>query len=96
MKAIKFVIGVALVVATIYLMLFVQQAFVLAGLAVGISELSAKIIGFVVMMFLGGMILWGDTVFTWIAAPFVNKRTKSQVVADMRNLIEEIEVMDRV
>lgn len=96
MKAIKFVLGVGFVVVTIYLMLFVQQTFVLAGLAAGISDLSAKIIGFAVMMFLGAMILWGDTVFTWIAAPFVNKRTKTEVVQDMRKLLDEIEVMDRV
>jgi hypothetical protein len=96
MKAIKFVLGVGFVVVTIYLMMFVQQAFVLAALVAGISELSAKIIGFAVMMFLGAMILWGDTVFTWITAPFVNKRTKTEVVQDMRRLIDEIEVMDRV
>lgn len=96
MKAIKFVLGVSFVVATIYFMMFVQQTFVLAGLAADISELSAKIIGFAVMLFLGAMILWGNTVFTWIAAPFVNKRTKTEVVQDMRKLLNEIEVMDRV
>lgn len=96
MKAIKFVIGTGLVAVTLYLLIFAQQAFVLAGLAAGISEISAKIIGFSVMMFLGGMILWGDTVFTWIAAPFVNKRSKAEVVEDMRKLLDEIEIMDRV
>ena len=96
MKAIKFVLGVCFVIVAIYLLFFVQHTFVLAGLAAGISDLSAKIIGFSVMMFLVAMILWGDTVFTWIAAPFVNKRTKTEVVDDMRKLLDEIEVMDRV
>lgn len=96
MKAVKFLIAVVLIIATIGMLMFVQQAIVLGGLAAGITEASAKIIGFATMMFMGGMILWGDNVFNWLIAPFVNKRTKSEVVGEIRKLLDEVEIIDQV
>ena len=96
MKAIKFLIAVVLIITTIGVLMFIQQAIVLGGLAVGIAELNAKIIGFIAMMFIGGMILWGNKVFNWVIAPFTNKRTKSKVIGEIRKLLDEVEIMDQI